>query len=404
MVIVRQPGAIRFLFISLALSWFSAVPHALIVTGSGEYVFDDWGFGRKGFSLSAGDISLSTGILECKAIRTLSEMHEKVNGVMPFDDETVEAEICYRFRRPVFSANPDFAFGMWTSSGKDRSFLSGSLPMTVRLFNQRLSLMASAGFRSGPADDNPFTVRIGLNKRTLDYDLGIGFKGWEVHAAISDNEYASVNRSDYRPFRVDTNFFSVFYEVLNPVFNFINAETDPIPSNRIRQISGYFFGPILPVLYVGGLYTSRDSRHDLYLPVADTGSGGLVYAFFPYITPIKEKVFSAILTFVKTWQGTDAFLNELGSKASFPVYSSGSYRGYYLDPSGNLLAGFQDFYYTYEGLGTMTFDGTIGKIISRGFSVTVKYAWVSRPYIAYCFFCNDSYQYHTIRLEVKKHW
>jgi hypothetical protein len=230
----------------------------------------------------------------------------------------------------------------------------------------------------------------------------MGIKYWEFHGSFGYTWYAPVRRDQYQTMLDDTAFFGAFYDLLNPALHLIDAHTDPIPANETYQASAFFFGPALPFLYVGGSFLWRDSWRDLYLPLADTDSGTVVYAFLPYQTPHREGSINVIASLIRRRAGVGEWINDAAVKISFPVWSFGSYKGYYQPPGGNLLAGFQGFYYDYHGTGALTIDARVTKELPASITAALAYSLVSMPYVAYHFLGSDGYQYHTISLSISK--
>ncbi len=386
-----------------ALFFYLAVTvRGLVLSTGGEYHFDNYVFDRKSYSISAEGALLKAGTWDGTLEYTLSRMNEGISGLSPFRDENALARLSFKLPLHWLAGGMDISAGIWNTGGPGRSFFSGEIPLQIRRLPAQLRFMITPNFRSGTSDDNPVATRIGVTRNSIGIDAGFGFKEWEVHATYQKDRYSSVNRVDYQPLLADTLFFQTFYDVLNPFLNLLDAPTDPIPANNLSHSSIYFFGPLFPWLYLGGAYIYKNSSHDFYLPIADTDDGQLIYSFFPYRTPKEEGVFRLVLDFVKSWHGAKSPVNEISSKVDFPVYSHGAYRGYSVAPSGNLIEGFEDFYYQYNGLGELIIEAGIGKIIGYGFSLKMNYSWFSRPYTAYHFFGTDSYQYHTIGVKVIK--
>jgi len=376
--------------------------NGLTLTAGGEYQFDNYVFDKKKYDLSASGIPLFSGNF-CGGFQyDLSRMQKEISGLSPFQDEAASARLCYARSGRRFTAGADMSAGLWNNGAAARSFYMAVLPFKVQGLPGDLQWLTTLQFRSGAADDNPVAMRMDITKQSAGADIGAGFRGWELHADYQEDYYSSISRKAYQPFLEDTLFFQTFYDVLNPFLNLMNVETTPIPSNTIRQISVYFFGSLRPWLYLGGAYSHKNSNRDFYLPIADAGNGRLTFAYFPYKTPKQERVFRIILDFIKSWQKSESIINEISSKLSLPVYSKGTYRGYYISPTGNVIEGFEEFYYNYSGTGEMAFETGVRKSVGHGCSIKATYSWVSRPYKAYHFFGTDSYQYHAIGLKIIK--
>lgn len=375
---------------------------AVSLTASGEYLGDNTVFSRRTVSLDAGGIALPFGSLAFRSAYSGSTLAEDINGLRAFDDASLSGSIAYRCQHPSFLTGADFSAGTGLPGGRGRSFVAGSIPFEWRFTQPGLRLMSSLRIRKGTAEDNPVTTRIGIDKRTLKADAGIGWKGWEIHAAYQQEKYSDIRRADYQPLLADTAFFQVFYDILNPFLKFINTPTNPFPANEINEFSVYGFGPISSLFYAGASYVSGNADHNFYLPVADKEDGRIVNAYFPYITPRDERVLSLIGAFARQWETAGAIINNLSVKLDFPAYSASSYRGYYQVNPQNLLEGLQGFFYDYFGLGTLAMESEIGKNISKTWRFSLNYKWFSRPYRAYRYFGNDSYQYHTAKIAITK--
>ncbi|MFH0919167.1 MAG: hypothetical protein V1913_02300 [Fibrobacterota bacterium] len=394
---VRRPWHGLALVLLLA-----ALAGSITLTTSGEYLFDNTVFSRRIASLSVQGLTLPLGTLGCEASYGHSELNQDINGLRKFDDTFMSGTLKYRYHGRSFSTGADVSAGSWMPGDDGRFFVSGSLPFEWKLPWSGLRLLTQLALREGVANDNPALTRIGSGKRTLKADAGLGIRGWELHAAYQEEEYSSIRRNEYQPLLADTAFFQAFYDILNPVLKFIKTPTDPVPSNEISQISVYGFGPVGSMFYMGGSYIYRNALNDFYLPVADLEDSRIVNAFFPYITPSREKVVFLITAFAQQWQSSGAYLNNVFVKLDFPIYSTGSYRGYYQANPKNLLAGYQGFFYDYKGLGTLTLETELGKKLGREWGISLRHKWTSRPYIAYRYFGNDAYQYHTITAAITK--
>jgi len=380
----------------------AALAGSFSLTASGEYLLDNTVFSRRSLSISAQGLSLPFGTVGGEAAYGTSALNGEINGLRAWDDEFVSAAVHYRYHGSSFSAGADLSAGGWPPGNGDRSFAAGILPVEWRIPGTGFRFLTKLVLRQGAADDNPAAMRIGIDKRTVKADAGLGFKGWELHASWQTEKYSAIPRADYLPLLWDTAFFRAFYDILNPVLKFIPTPTAPLPGNEIREVSVYGFGPVNSMIYAGGSYVYRNAREDLYLPVADDESGRIVNAFFPYITPRQEKVFFLIAAFARQWNSPGVLLNSVFAELDFPAYASGVYRGYNQVNPQNLLAGLDGFFYKYNGLGTMTLKCEIGKRFGNTWNLSLHYQWFSRPYLAYHYFGDDSYQYHTIKISLTK--
>lgn len=329
-------------------------------------------------------------------------MRAPFGGLSAFEDAVLSGGAGFRIAAELFTATIKLDGGRNTGKGVVRFFVAGSVPIRIELPSPGKRLLLTAGYRYGMADDNPAAARMGVNKRTAYVDAGVGVRGWELHGTYQYRWYAPVHRDQYQPLLADSAFFTTFHDILNPARKMIDAPTAPIPANEVHQVSAYFFGPVAPVLYLGGSFSYTDAAHDNYIPLADTDSGDVICGFFPYQTPHHEGSLGVVAQLVHHCDQIGSVLNDASLKIEFPAYSFGTYRGYYLPPSGSLLAGFTDFYYDYQGTGTLTVAAKIGKLLPADLGISLSYVWVSKPYVAYRFFGTDSYQYHTVAMRIEK--
>jgi hypothetical protein len=347
-------------------------------------------------AVPGGEISLNAGFLHWR-------MSSSSNGIRRFGTDIATAEAAYIAATTPVSYGLRMHCGVSGLATTQHYFVYGEIPVKITpAVLPGFRILSSTGIRYGYADDNPFMAAMGANKLSAVFNAGIGIRFWEVHAGYSYGKYDRIEREAYKPLLEDTLFFSVLYDTLNPILNLIDVHTTPFPANENHQFALYFFGPVFPFLYSGASFTYRNMTTNYYLPIADSDNGRICFTYFPYRTPHKEGSFNLILSAVHATDDVSACCNKAELKINFPVYSFGSYRGYYQAASGNILAGFKDFYFDYYGTGAISVDAEYKKLFSHGFGLGLTYSWVSQPYVAYHFFGKDSYQYHTLRFSLSK--
>ncbi len=376
---------------------------AAIIDGGLEYLSDNTAFIRPLYYLSAKNLSVPGGELSLNADYAHWAMRSSFSGIRKFTSDIAHAEAGYRFSTASLSSGITLSAGVFDPGSSNRFYAGAEIPVrkTFRSL-PGFRLLSTAGVQCGFADDNPFMAKMGANKLSLSLDAGAGINLWEFHAAYGYAKYDPIERDAYKSLLDDPEFFSVFYDTLNPLLHLVDAQTAPFPANESRSFSMYFFGPVTPALYLGASYAWKNTASDFYLPLADNDDGTIEFVFFPYHTPHHEGSFNAIAAYAYQTDDMTAVINKLSLKTSFPVYSYGTYRGYYQAAPGNILAGFNSFYYNYYGTGTLTADAEIAKKLSPKFTAGFVYSWVSRPYVAYHFFGSDSYRYQNVRLLLRK--
>jgi|GEM_PF-6463530 hypothetical protein len=367
-----------------------------------EYLGDNMALMGPSYDVGLSGIAALGG--ECSARAGLAHWRTNfpANGLGKFatDIATVEAE--YRFGAIPVSCGMLVRAGASNLAREPHYFIGGEVPLKVSpAALPGVRFLASGGIRYGYADDNPFLAAMGAKKLSAACKAGVGVQAWEFHADYGYGRFDRIEPGQYKPFLDDTVFFSVLYDTLNPVLNLIDVRTDPFPANEEHRFALYLFGPALPFLYTGASFTYRNMTENYYLPIADD-DGRIFFTYFPYYTPRNEGSFGLICAAVHATDDVAAFCNKAELKIHFPVYSFGSYRGYYQAAPGNVLAGFKDFFYDYYGTGGMNVAAEIQKRFPLGFRVGLHYSWNTRPYVAYRFFGGDSYQYHTLRLSISK--
>lgn len=368
----------------------------------GNYLFDNTVFDRQTYKLSVSNITALKGELAGDMIFERSYMRAPFGGLSNFEDEFLTIGVDYLFRNTDNFGGLKLDAGRNVASGKTRYFLSGEIPLKFALPLPGTRLIATTGYRGGVVSDHPVAKRIGVSKQSVSLDVGLGVFNWELHGSYQYEWVASVSRDQYQALLSDTAFFKVFYDILNPSQGWIEAQTNPIPANTMYQISTYFFGPVTPSLYIGGSFSYSDAAHDNYLPLAETDSGDIVFAYFPYTTPHREGVFGLVTQYIHHTDASHVILNDVSLKLNIPVYSFGTYRGYKI--GGNIIAGIWDYYYPDYGKGALCVEAKIGKLLPAGVNLSFSYTFVSKPYVAYHYFGADSYRYHTVSLQLEKNF
>jgi hypothetical protein len=379
--------------------------HGAQIEADAEFLADNMALARPSYDLAVSAIPAAGGELSARAGLSHWRMNVPANGMAVFSTDMAIVETGYLSSFPSFVTGLRLQGGMAGLAATPHYSLSGEVPLTITpAAFPGIRILSKAGMRCGYADDNPFLAAIGAKKLSASLKAGIGAGMWEFHAGYQYGHYDRIEREMYQPLLEDPVFFSVLYDTLNPVLNLIDVNTAPFPANDENRFALYFFGPVLPFLYAGASFTYWTMSQNNYLPIADADDARIFFTYFPYRTPQSEGSCNVILAVNHTSDMVAALCNKAEVKVNFPVFSFGSYRGYYQAVPGNILAGFKDFYYDYYGTGVLSVDAEYKKLFSHNVSLGLQYSWVSQPYRAYQFFGDgySTYQYHTLRLVVGK--
>ncbi len=368
-----------------------------------SYLFDNTYFHATDVEAKLKNFKAGLGLISASVDYQESKISHSISGFAPIADKRISAGCSYFLTIGAFEATPTYQ-QVWYPTGKSgRMRFSGSLPLSFTLpAAPAVRWSPHVRFDYGVTAENPFAQYIGVTKRSIGADVAAQVAQWEFHCDYQNDQYKSVDRKDLNTILNDTLFFKTFFDVVNPLRNFIDDATNPLPENTLHNFSFYTFGPITPVLYGGLSIAYRTTQENFYLPLAETDSGEILYGYAPYTTPQDEWSAHCILAFEKKWASNEALINNLFSKITMPLVSGGTYRGYYQSVPKNILAGFGDFYYFYNGLAPLTFTASMAKNLWWNTSLGVEYKIYSQPYSAYSFFGKNSYTYHTIDMSITK--
>ena len=353
------------------------------LSGGVSYMLDNVGYDAVVADAQMYNISLGPGLITAGTNAAFSRLSHNVNGYRALSDNRLTARLRYRFSSGSSELSPEYS-QLWCVEGTPGRMRSGIvLPVSFSFGSlPAVRFLPKVRFEFGVATDNPFTQAIGLQKRSVTIDLAARIARWEYHVEYQNDHYNSIAQDDYEQILSDTAFFNVFYGTINPITHYISDQVDPLPDNDLHSASVYAFGPVTPVLYAGASVQYRTSEKNLYLPIADTASGRILADYLPYRTPLDEWAVHVILAYAKEWKQADALINYLYCKVDLPAVSGGRYRGYYESIPGNLLAGFGDFYYQYNGLEPLSVSVALAREITEGLSLRLDYECFSRPYNA----------------------
>jgi hypothetical protein len=389
----------RLLFI---IQFLFGAAYCLEIDGGVSYLGDNIGYIKSSYTGNLSMIPSPEKKVTVGVDYSHGRLKQQFSGFNTFTDDALTFSAGFNNKGKNILAGITVDYGM-SLVGDMRRFVAFDVPCSFTMPGiTPVTVLSTIQFRRGYADDSPMAQRIGVDKTDFSADVGIGIKGWEWHVSYQYAWYDAIKREDYEPLLSDTAFFHVFYDVLNPALSFISAQTDPIKANQQKKISAFFFGPVTSWMYMGATYRYRDAMNDTYIPLANNSAGNVIYTYFPYRAPHKEWGISGIVALSKSIDNARSPLNTFTFKVEVPIVSGGEYRGYYQIDPNMLLAGFEEFYYSCNGLKDMTISASVGKSVSKTFSVGIDYTWFSRPYAPYHFFGRDSYQYHLIGISLGK--
>jgi hypothetical protein len=391
---------LNVVLIIIVLTYFS---YGIELKANFEYFLDNMALKRPSYLIGISDIMVPGGSFSFGTSLSNWRMDLSKNGLKKFSTDVGELELLYSSQTLNYSYGLNIKGGIADIFNRHNFYIGTQIPFSIKLqrFSQ-IRFLNNLEMRYGYADDNPFMAKIGAKKLSFNVNSGVGIGYWEIHAGYGYSLYDKITRDMYGELLEDTVFFSVLYDTLNPVLNLIDVNTSPFPKNKENRFTIYFFGPVLNFLYIGTSFSYRNMKENYYLPIADSDNAKIFYTFFPYYTPQNEGSFNLIFSPVYFSENLNSFCNKAQIKISFPLYSFGTYRGFYMAVNGNILAGFKDFYYDYYGTGAFSIEAEYEKLFKNQLGISVKYLWVSKPYLAYNFFEKNNYQYQLLNVSVKK--
>ncbi len=193
---------------------------------------------------------------------------------------------------------------------------------------------------------------------------------------------------------------------------------DTLDNNVKTSLSAYGYAEILKWLYAGYGYAWSDTKFDRWTatltepvsggsgprrPGAPPQPGGtrLLYAYYPYPTPLDEQVHLLIVEVAPPVGKT----LRLKAKLALPVYS-GKLMFY---PPKTIYMGDHISNYTYEThkfAGPLTARLGLSFRVSERMSLDFRYDYLNVPYTEWAYFtpADRSYSYHVVEMKVSRQW
>ncbi len=367
------------------------ISEALRLSGGIDYTFDGVVYNQIDYKIKTEGEIRKKNFFSAEFYYSESEVYRSLNGISTFSNNGIGCNTEFGKSFDMSSLSLDLSTGAYALKSEPKFFVSIHTTVNLKLQGGKYSLIFKPGLYSGPINDNPVGLKTGVSKNVYSAAIGISKNGWETWAMYQRSQYGKIERSTYINYLADSSFFSAFYDILNPSMNLSSNKTNPIPENMISKISFYFYGPFSGNVYAGSSLTYENSAHSLYGPISDNETGKVTSAYFPYQTPQNLFSVNANLSYIR---------GVFSGKIVFPIYSRGTYRGYYQTDTTNLLAGFDEFSYIYSGLAPLTTELSIKKKISNQASILFEYSLESRPYTAYSFLGKNAYNFSNIGLRL----
>jgi hypothetical protein len=272
-----------------------------------------------------------------------------------------------------------------------------------------IRLKYGAGYRYGYLDEKPLDRSLHIPSQGWHAQVGFAIRSFEASINFEQVHINGIDYTRYKSILVDTSFFSIYYDMIEPSIDVVPVEVFPIQSNRINKISAYFYGPVRKWLYLGAFFGYKKAKNNLYILTDDTTAESnnqimtdYCFDYFPYKSPQKQLETGISLSLIFT-PGRIWHLVKFDGK--IPVVSTGKYRGYYVPDDRNLLNNFSVFDYNASGLAPLKLDCTMGYKLGRISDLELKYSFFSEPYAKYSFFRKDyAYRYSVLSIRLVKHW
>lgn len=363
----------------LFIIFLSVKMHGADLITKSSFTRDAYNLYYNYYSVSINDVKNQIGTISGELFFDQFGLKSTLNGINTFNNSLSGA----RFYLNNNWKNLYYTLGLGSDNLRDTKnnmFYDLALAYLFPL-GRHVHLVLNVRLKQSRFQQNPFAVYLEIPNQITLYSAQLKMSKFFMEAAYQIN---SLKKS-----RVPADMF------INP------GLITKVPANELQSFYVYFYSPVLHTLNVGLVYSSADSKVNMFQPTLKSFTQNL-YTYFPYFTPINSQALSILFFGEQKLRIGSVDLGTLSFKAQVPLVSSASLL--YEVKQGPITVN-DSVYYDYSGVEPLKIElSWRKKIPGIDAHFTIGYDYFDKPYIKNKYFGDalTGYQSHQISFTINK--